>query len=289
MTGFDDYEGMRSQDDELLLTGRPVPGDGALVDLFDSLRAMAHEPAPAPTAELAALLEAGLPPRVAPVPFPVLVGRAVRRRASTAGRWVGGLGLAGKVVLGAGIAMAGVTGAATIPAVPDVVQQPAHTVLVDVGRVFGGGGVEPAPAPSSSTAAPHSDDTRRTGLPDDVAGETAGSVGEPGAEPATSAGSADAKDGRDGSRPEQGRSPAVAGTGSPAVAGQGTSTERGSSGDRTSSDQGSSGDRSSSDQAPATSSNDWMTRKQDVAPAPSPEPSSSPSPKPDASPSPSEH
>ncbi|WP_263731493.1 hypothetical protein [Cellulomonas sp. SG140] len=277
---------MRSQDDELLLTGHAVPGDGALVDLLDSLRAMAHEPAPAPTAELAALLEAGLPPRVAPVPFAVLVGRAVRRRASTAGRWIGGLGLTGKVVLGAGVAMAAVTGAATIPAVPDVVQQPAHTVLVDVGRVFGGG-VEPAPAPSSSAIAPHRDGTHRTGLPDDVAGETTGSVGDAGAEPATSAGSADAKDGRDGSRPEQGRSPAVAGTGSPAVAGQGTSTERGSSGDRTSS--GSSGDRSSSDQAPATSSNDWMTRKQDVAPAPSPEPSSSPSPKPDASPSPSEH
>lgn len=287
MTGFDDDQGMRSQDDELLLTGHTVPGDGALVDLLDSLRAMAHEPAPAPTAELAALLEAGLPPRVAPVPFPVLVARAVRRRARAASRWVGGLGLAGKVVLGAGIAMAGVTGAATIPAVPDVVQQPAHTVLVDVGRVFGG--VEPAPAPSSSTTAPHRDDTRRTGQSDDVVGETAGSVGEPGAEPATSAGSSDAKDGREGSRPEQGRSPAVPGTGSPAVAGQGTSTEHGSSGDRTSSNQGSSGDRSSSDQAPGTSSNDWMTRKQDVAPAPSPEPSSSPSPRPDASPSPSEH
>lgn len=287
MTGFDDDEGMRSQDDERLLTGHPVPGDGVLVDLFDSLRAMAHEPAPAPTAELAALLEAGLPPRVAPVPFPVLVGRAVRRRASAASRWVGGLGLAGKVVLGAGIAMAGVTGAATIPAVPDVVQQPAHTVLVDVGRVFGGG-VEPAPAPSSSTTAPHRDDTRRTGLPDDVAGETAGAVDDPRAEPATSAASPDAKDDRDGSRPEQGRSPAVPGTGSPAVAGQGTSAERGSSGDGTSSDQGSSGDRSSSDQTPATSSNEWMTRKQDAAPAPSPEPSSSPSPRPDASPSPSE-
>lgn len=287
MTGFDDDQGMRSQDDELLLTGHAVPGDGALVDLLDSLRAMAQEPAPAPTAELAALLEAGLPPRVVPVPFTVLVGRAVRRRASTASRWIGGLGLTGKVVLGAGIAMAGVTGAATIPAVPDVVQQPAHTVLVDVGRVFGGGGVEPAPAPSSSTTAPHRDDTRRTGLPDDVAGETPGAVGDQGAEPATSAGSAESADGRDGSRPASGRSPAVAGTGSPAVAGQGTSTERTSSGDRTSS--GSSGDRSSSDQAPATSSNEWMTRKQDVAPAPSPEPSSSPSPKPDASPSPSEH
>ena len=162
MTAFDDNQDMRSQDDELL-AGRGVPGDGPLVDLVSALRTMAQAPAPAPNAALAALLADGLPTQVAAVPFPVVLGRAVRKRATSAGRWVGGLGLAGKIVLGAGVAMAGVTGAATIPAVPDVVQNPAHAVLTDVGWVFGGPAApHVAPVPTSTSPGAHRDDDPAT-------------------------------------------------------------------------------------------------------------------------------
>ena len=180
MTTFDDNQDMRSQDDELL-AGRGVPGDGPLVDLVSALRTMAQAPAPAPNAALAALLADGLPTKIAAVPFPVVLGRAVRKRATSAGRWVGGLGLAGKIVLGAGVAMAGVTGAATIPAVPDVVQNPAHAVLTDVGWVFGGPAApHVAPVPTSTSPGAHRDDDRTTtpAVPDGGTGTSAKSGGQ---------------------------------------------------------------------------------------------------------------
>ena len=290
MTVFDDDQDMRAED-ELLLTGRAVPGDRALVDLLDSLRTLADAPAPAPTAQLAALRDGGLRPQPAPLPVPVRRGRAVRGRAAAAGRWVAGLGLAGKVVLGAGIAMAGVTGAATIPAVPDVVQQPAHTILTDVGRAFGGaGGSVPAPSPSSSTTAPgRDDDAPRATVTEGAGSDDRGGPGS--VDKGSPSGTKPEGTGQpnDGEHPHP-QVPGRSGTGdggSTGVPGA-PSTDRRSSGSSGSSGQGSSGDQGPATQeGAATGSDGWMTRKQDAAPARSPQPSSSPTPRVDQSPSPS--
>ena len=277
MTVFDDDQDMRSQDDELLLTGHGVPGDGALLDVLDSLRTMAQEPAPVPNARLAAMLEAGLPARAAVVPLPVLLGRVVRRRARATGRWVAGLGVVGKVVLGAGVAMAGVAGAATIPAVPDVVQQPAQTVLSDLGHAFGGGVVSPSPSPSRSTGPGRDVDTERFG---GAAGKTAtapnGSDSDLGPTGAARSSAADEQ-----ARTVPGRSRGT-GDGSTAAPGQRSATEQGSPTEQSSPEQGTSDSQGSSEPAAATGPDGWMTRKQDATATRSPQPSSSPSPRADA-------
>ena len=261
MTTFDDNQDMGSQDDELL-AGRGVPGDGPLVDLVSSLRTMAQAPAPAPSAALAALLADGLPKKVAAVPFPVVLGRAVRHRATSASRWVGGLGLAGKVVLGAGVAMAGVTGAATIPAVPDVVQNPAHTVLTDVGWLFGGSdapGVAPVPTSTSPSTRRDADRATTSAVPDGGTGTTTRS-GDQATEDGgarTGATTPNRTDGRpsDGATHESGTS----------KSGSGTSSAPG---------QDPSGDPTSAADQPDGSGS--PTHKPDAAPTRLPEPSVSP-------------
>lgn len=302
MTVFDDDQDMRpqgSQDDELVLTGRAVPGDDALVDLLTSLRTMADVPAPAPTPALAALLRGGLPPRAVVVPLPVRIGRTVRRRAGAAGRWVAGLGLAGKVVLGAGVALAGVTGAATIPAVPDVVQRPAQTVLTDVGRVFGGGDAAPVPAPSTSTARPSDDGaTKHSAGPGGGASESGEQSGTDGRGTTGGAGSAGRHDdaepsGRSGVGGVREQGPS-GGPGQPSTghgsAGEGSvgegSTGPGSAGEGATAP-GPAGQRSpehgsSPEQGQATGSD--AGRNANSMPARSPQPSSSATPRADAGP-----
>ena len=260
MTPFGDNQDMRSQDDELL-AGRGAPGDGPLVDLVSSLRTMAQAPAPAPNAALAALLADGLPAKVVAAPFLVVLGRAVRKRATSAGRWVGGLGLAGKIVLGAGVAMAGVTGAATIPAVPDVVQNPAHTVLTDVGMLFGGShSPRVAPVPTSTTPSTGRRDDRATtsAVPDGATGTSATS-GDQTSEDGARTGATTPN--RPGGRPSDGT---VHGSGA-ATTGPGTTSAPGQD--------PSSDPTSSSDQPNGSGS---PTSKSDPSPTRSPQPSGSP-------------
>lgn len=149
MSTFDDNQDMRAQNDELLLTGRPVPGESELVDLVAALRRTADSPAPRPTPALSQLLREGLPTEA--TGSTGAASTQARRRLRTLWRYVAGLGLAGKIALGAGVAFAGVTGVATIGAVPDVIQAPARAVVEGVAHLFERGTNTPvAPTPTSS-------------------------------------------------------------------------------------------------------------------------------------------
>lgn len=171
MSPSDDDLDMRDDTAEQVLSGADVPGERALVDLVATMRAQAQQSAPAPNAALAALLRDGLPAaRLRPDASATagVVGAApgtvrtparvrLRRRLGRAARWAAGLGVAAKLALGTGVAMAAVTGAATLPGVPDAVQQPARAVVDDVAHWFGSTTGEPAsgtPAPSASTSTP---------------------------------------------------------------------------------------------------------------------------------------
>ena len=146
MSAFDDNQDMRAQSDELLLTGHAVPDEPGLVDLVAAVRRSVDAPAPRPSPALSMLLRDGL----AAVPAR---GVPVRRRLQLVGRYIAGLGLAAKIALGAGIAFAGVTGAATIGAVPDVIQVPARAVVHGVEHLFAPGSGDPVtPVPASSSA-----------------------------------------------------------------------------------------------------------------------------------------
>ena len=152
MSPFDDDQDMRALDDsdELLLTGQDVPPAEAaalagLAGFVAELRATALEPAPRPSAALGALLRDGLPPSAASARSAVPVRSAVGARSVRVPGWrhpwrtAAGLGLAAKFVLGAGVAVASVGGAATIDGVPDAVQRPARAVVSGVAGLFTGG------------------------------------------------------------------------------------------------------------------------------------------------------
>lgn len=161
MSLFDDDQDVRA--DEQLLAGLPVPGREALSSVLGRMRALADEPAPPPTPALAALLRDGLPAaddtaRERPT--------MTRTRALRAARWGAGLGLAGKILLGAGVAAAAVAGTATIPAVPDAVQVPVRTALTGLGHLLSGeAGGSPVPATTTGThgAEGHGTDRPSTG------------------------------------------------------------------------------------------------------------------------------
>ncbi|HUX71088.1 MAG TPA: hypothetical protein VMV41_11295 [Cellulomonadaceae bacterium] len=144
---------MRAQSDELLLTGHAVPDEPGLVDLVATLRRSVDAPAPRPTPALSMLLTDGL---AAPGPAPArastrsAVSAPARGRLRLVWRYVAGLGLAGKIALGAGIAFAGVTGAATIGAVPDAIQVPARAVVHGVEHLFAPGSGAPVPTSRST-------------------------------------------------------------------------------------------------------------------------------------------
>jgi hypothetical protein len=171
MSPFDDDQDMRALDDtdELLLTGQGVPpaeaglagrdvSDG-LAGFVAELRATAQEAAPRPSAALGALLRDGLPPSRVAVRSSARSAAGARSIRASAWRhpWrsVAGLGLAAKIVLGAGVAVASVGGAATIDAVPDAVQRPARAVVTGVAGLFS---TDPAvrdpgaPAPVGTTS-----------------------------------------------------------------------------------------------------------------------------------------
>ncbi|GAA3810351.1 hypothetical protein [Cellulomonas soli] len=160
MSHVDDDLDVQARQDERLLTGRSTDEDPALVDLVAALRASASPdagPAPRPSQALQAVLRDGLPP-VTPLAAerasaPAARLLAMRRRTV---RRLLGLGLAAKVLLGAGVAMAAVGGAATLDVVPDAVQRPASAVVSDVLDVLGvdeGGTDVPVPSSSPSPSA----------------------------------------------------------------------------------------------------------------------------------------
>jgi hypothetical protein len=159
VTPFDDDLDVSADD---LLAGRAVPGGESLAEVLGQLRALADEPAPAPTPALAAVLRDGLPAavldrQVAAAGAPSRVARGLR--------WAAGLGVAGKVLLGAGVAAAAVAGTATLPVVPDSVQAPVRTALSDLGHLIPGSAGGSAPVPSATTPEPVDGVVRPVGPP----------------------------------------------------------------------------------------------------------------------------
>lgn len=129
MTGPDDVPGEMTRhemDDaaaERLLRGAPAPGQPeGLQLLLSEMRALAADP-PAPSAELAALLRDGFVPAAAPAA--VVAQPSWRRRLGA----VAGLSLAGKVLLGTGVAVASVAGAAGTGLLPDAVEDGVSSVI----------------------------------------------------------------------------------------------------------------------------------------------------------------
>jgi hypothetical protein len=114
VSGFDDYQDMRAQIDELLVTGEPVPGNEELAAFVAALRRAAEAPAPAPTPALSVILRDGLAPASSRTLVDVGEHWSLRPRVRRLARYVAGLSLAAKIVLGAGVAVAAVTGAAGI-------------------------------------------------------------------------------------------------------------------------------------------------------------------------------
>ena len=160
MSPFDDDQDMSAREDDVL-SGRPVESEPELVAFVAALRATADEPAGRPNLALAALLRDGLPP--AATGSRVRSPRSRRPAVRNPLRALAGLGLGAKILLGAGIAAASVTGAATIDAVPDAVQGPASAIVSGVVHLFAPGAVQPArPAPHPTaprTAGPAGLDT----------------------------------------------------------------------------------------------------------------------------------
>ena len=143
MSPFDDDTGMSAWSDEELLRGTAVNADPAMTALVAMLRESAEAPGPRPTDALATLLRTGraLGAVHAPAPIPVVASTAVplaarlRRLASRAAA----LGLAAKIALTAGVAVASVGTAAAIGGVPAAVQERATETLGHIVAVFAPG------------------------------------------------------------------------------------------------------------------------------------------------------
>ncbi len=146
MSRFDDDEDVTVDE---LLAGRTMPGP--LADTLGLLRAMADEPAPPPSPALAAVLQDGLPVAVLDLPVAAPGARSWALRGM---RWAAGLGMAAKVLLGAGVAMAAVAGTAALPMVPDSVQLPVRAALTDLGHLIPGSAGGSVPLPAVTTPEP---------------------------------------------------------------------------------------------------------------------------------------
>lgn len=162
MSPVDDDTSMRDWSDEELLRGAAVNADPALTALVAMLRESAETPGPRPTDALATVLRTGRAPRAvtARAPIPVAASTAVplaarvRRLTSRAAA----LGLAAKIALTAGVAVASVGTAAAVGGVPAGVQERAAETLGHIVAVFRPGHdadkVSPAaPGQSPSAAA----------------------------------------------------------------------------------------------------------------------------------------
>jgi hypothetical protein len=172
VSGSDDNQDMRAQIDELLVTGQPVPGNDELAAFVAALRRVADAPAPTPTPALSAVLRDGLAPASSRTLVDAGEHWSLRPRVRRLARYVAGLSLAAKIVLGAGVAVAAVTGAAGIDAVPAVVRVPASMIVSAVVDLFTTGPTTPVrPAPGEggvgtpATGAPGTVPTAGTGAP----------------------------------------------------------------------------------------------------------------------------
>lgn len=177
MTWSDDDQSMSARSDEELLRGMAADADPALTALVAMLRASADDPAPRPTDALATLLRTG----VAPVP---VAARASRTSTSVtipfgtrlrrlSGR-AAALGLAAKIALTAGVAVASVGAAATIHAGPEVVQERAAATWGSIVHVL---------APASHAAPPHG----APAAPEGAAGDDEAVPGAPSHRPGSTA------------------------------------------------------------------------------------------------------
>jgi hypothetical protein len=148
---FHDDLGVWRIPDEQLMAGEAVPDEPELTSFVAALRASATDEAPAPTPELAALLEAGLAPRRArPSAARGSGGGRLRRAGVTAG-----VVLVGKVALAGAAAAVGVVGVAHFDGAPSVVRTPAQSVVDAVVDAWHGvSGTPAAPAPSPTAPAP---------------------------------------------------------------------------------------------------------------------------------------
>lgn len=217
MSLFDDDKIMRAGDEELL-RGTAVNADPALTALVAMLRESAEAPGPQPTDALATLLRTGRAPgTVAPrpvaastaVPLAVRVRRLTSRAAA--------LGLAAKIALTAGVAVASVGTAAAVGALPAGVQERASETLGHIVAVLApghqrdtdGAPAAPTPSPSGVAALPGAAGSASqrptqhaspTGLPTpaDTRDEASKELPEPAtsnrAVPAQGSGSADSRD-----------------------------------------------------------------------------------------------
>jgi hypothetical protein len=153
---FDDDVSMRARSDEELLRGTAVNADPALTALVAMLRDSAEVPGPRPTDALATLLSTGRAPGAlaagAPIPVAasntVPLGTRLRRLTSRAAA----LGLAAKIALTAGVAVASVGTVAAIDGVPADVQERAAATLDRIVEVFVPG--SPADPDQGSPATP---------------------------------------------------------------------------------------------------------------------------------------
>ncbi|CAN5355493.1 hypothetical protein BH11ACT1_BH11ACT1_02000 [soil metagenome] len=161
MSPFDDDRIMRAGDEELL-RGTAVNAEPALTALVAMLRESAEAPGPRPTDALATLLRTGRAPgAVAPRPFAaskaVPLAVRLRRLMSRAAA----LGLAAKIALTAGVAVASVGTAAAVGGLPSGVQERASETLGHIVAVFAPGhqhdtddGASTTPTPNGAAALP---------------------------------------------------------------------------------------------------------------------------------------
>lgn len=166
--------------DEDLLAGRREAQEPGLTALVAALRATADAPAPPPSDALRAVL-AGTEQ-----PGPTRGGASGSAAARAAARWASSLGMAGKVALGAGLAVASVGAAAAVEGVPDAVQEPAREIVGWVVEAVVPGDQSPAavraPAGEQRPGAEVDDDAAPRRSPDE---DRAGTVRRAEPEPPT--------------------------------------------------------------------------------------------------------
>jgi hypothetical protein len=158
---------MTPYDDDLHVSSNDLPDVVAMAMVRQALRALVPDVPPAPSAELAAVLRDGLP---AAAPDSSRLGALTRRLA--------GFGVATKLLLATGVAVAGVGGAAT-------------AVVISHGQDHHGDGVD-SPRNHPATATPNPS-------PSDIAVPAAAPTSDPGTAGAHDGARGTTEDSRDGS------------------------------------------------------------------------------------------
>jgi len=143
------------EDAHAILSGRAPelrPDLAPLAQSIAEFRSAAHETVAAPSAELAARLQPTAPVQLSSHTQTQPASGAQRRRV-TVFSWIAGLGLAAKIALGAGVAVAATTGAAAAGILPPGAQHVFNTVVssvVPVGNSDEGSTSDPTESPDPS-------------------------------------------------------------------------------------------------------------------------------------------